>query len=115
MGSGNQAHPVEMDKEQQRRFYVLCYETAAALRVERPLWQSVMLLLRGAQVPSVCPAGLLSPFSDTGRRVSTSPQCRLLSSAASASVPSEHPAARGWCLDSMILKVSFNQNDSVIL
>lgn len=56
MGSGNQAHPVEMDKEQQRQFYVLCYETAAALRVERPLWQSVMLLLAGRRSP---PSALL--------------------------------------------------------
>lgn len=66
MESGNQAHPVEMDKEQQRQFYVLLpWDSSCPACCETFVAKLSVPCLCGAQVFSICHPGLLPPFSST--------------------------------------------------
>lgn len=90
MESGNQAHAVEMDKEQQRQFYVLLpWDSSCPAHCETFVAKLSVPCLCGGQVPSICRTGLLSPSSSTAFYFDTwekggasCPQCCLLSSTA---------------------------------
>ena len=66
MESGNKAHPVEMDKEQQRQFHVLLpWDSSCPACCETFVAKLSVPCLCGVQVPSICHTALLPPFSST--------------------------------------------------